>query len=275
MTTELLSDNQQPFEMVFGAESSDVLEWRKKVTALERELFNQETIDLPVRHLFAGGMYARELFIPKGTVLVGRVHKFDHFDIMLSGDVTVSMEDGSVRRWRGVQFRVGRVGKKRAYYAHEDARLVTIHSSEERDPEELFDLMTCSSYEELDEFSVMLDQADYELMTGKVVAPGKPQLNAITNDIELPFDNVCVRPSKIHGLGLFSTDRHKVGQEICFIKTGNHDSILKHINHSLRPNACLVNNGDLIALNALSEIRADEEITVNYRFAGGNICHGR
>jgi len=58
-------------------------------------------VDIPVIHHMHGGMYGREITIPKGTVLTGMIYKFDHFDIMISGDITVSTDDAQVIRMKG------------------------------------------------------------------------------------------------------------------------------------------------------------------------------
>ncbi|MGL4274890.1 MAG: hypothetical protein ACRCTO_21575, partial [Pseudomonas paracarnis] len=48
---------------------------RERVEKLESVMLSQEQVDCPVRHHFAPGIYAREINIPKGTVLIGAVHR--------------------------------------------------------------------------------------------------------------------------------------------------------------------------------------------------------
>ena len=40
-------------------------------------------------HFFAPGIYLRTLFIPKGFILVGAIHKYDQLNIVLKGKVSV------------------------------------------------------------------------------------------------------------------------------------------------------------------------------------------
>ncbi len=134
-------------------------ERRKKINNLETAMLQEDQVDIPVEHRFSGGIYAREITIPKGTLLTGRIHKFDHFDIMLSGDVTVSTDSGEVKRLTGLNIMEGKAGKKRAGFAHEDTHWITFHSAEERDPEEMYEFLTCGSFEELDDFNFMLESA--------------------------------------------------------------------------------------------------------------------
>lgn len=134
-------------------------ERRQKLNELECAMLDQQQVEIPVTHRFSGGIYAREITIPKGTLLTGRIHKFDHFDIMLSGDVTVSTDSGETKRLTGLNIMEGKAGKKRAGYAHEDTHWITFHSAEERDPNEMYEFLTCASFEELEQFNIMLAQA--------------------------------------------------------------------------------------------------------------------
>lgn len=134
-------------------------ERRKKLNDLETDLLQKDQVEIPVEHRFSGGIYAREITIPKGALLTGRIHKFDHFDIMLSGDVTVSTDNGEVKRLTGLNIMEGKAGKKRAGYTHEETHWITFHSAEERDHEEMYEFLTCGSFQELDNFNLMLENA--------------------------------------------------------------------------------------------------------------------
>jgi hypothetical protein len=54
-----------------------------------------------VNHTFCNGMYMRELFIPKGMVLMGKIHKVPCLNICSSGDIEVATERGMVRAGAG------------------------------------------------------------------------------------------------------------------------------------------------------------------------------
>lgn len=136
---------------------------RKGIFALERLMVSQEQAPIPVNHRFTGGMYSREIIIPKGTLLTGRIHKFDHFDIMLSGDITVSTDDGGTKRFTGLNIFEGKAGKKRAGVAHEDTHWITFHSAEERNPDDMVEFLTCGSFEELEVFNLMLKNATMQI----------------------------------------------------------------------------------------------------------------
>jgi hypothetical protein len=77
-------------------------------------------------------MYVRELFRPAGTTIVGKVHKKEHFYIVMCGEVTI-VGDGLRQRVSGPKVFVSRPGTKRAVYAHTDATCMTVHRTDCKD----------------------------------------------------------------------------------------------------------------------------------------------
>ena len=79
----------------------------------------------PVHH-FARGMYGRELTLPAGAVVVGKIHKHEHLLMVLKGRATVVSEFGRQEVLAG-WISVSLPGTKRAVYSHEDTTFVTVH----------------------------------------------------------------------------------------------------------------------------------------------------
>lgn len=69
---------------------------RDKVDRLECALHDLPQVDCPVRHYFAPGMYAREILIPAGVVLVGAVHKMENLAVLSKGRMVLATENGPV-----------------------------------------------------------------------------------------------------------------------------------------------------------------------------------
>lgn len=109
---------------------------REKVKTLESMMKQYEQLDLPVKHHFSQGVYARELLIPKGTLLTGQIHKYAQLNIMSKGDLSVLTEDG-VKRVQAPFTIVSPPGTKRIAYAHEDCVWTTIHGTELKDVEKI------------------------------------------------------------------------------------------------------------------------------------------
>ena len=111
------------------------------IERMESEMLEHAQVDIPVTHRFINGMYAREIIIPADTLLTGRVHKNPYVDIMLSGDIEVATPDG-IRRLQGTHILEGLPGRKRAGYAYQDTRWITVHRTNETDPDKMIDHLT-------------------------------------------------------------------------------------------------------------------------------------
>ena len=103
---------------------------------LEKTMQAMAQVSLDVAHHFSDGVYARELFIPKGTILTGKMHKHNHLNIMLYGDIEIANSEGS-KRMTGHCIFESKAGTKRAGFAHENTLWVTIHATKETDLEKI------------------------------------------------------------------------------------------------------------------------------------------
>lgn len=109
---------------------------------------------------FGCHVYARQMLIPKGTTIVGKIHKHAHLNFIMQGAVTVSTEHGRKRIEAPATF-ISEVGLKRAVYAEEDTIWTTIH-------------LTSYGKEE-----------DLGKIEGEVIAPSYDVMNLISNTEEL------------------------------------------------------------------------------------------
>ena len=73
--------------------------------------------------------YAREMFIPKGTLIIGKIHRHQHLNFITKGKVAVSTEFGTKYFEAPCTF-ISEVGLKRAVYAEEDTLWTTVHLTE-------------------------------------------------------------------------------------------------------------------------------------------------
>ena len=120
---------------------------RKQVTRFEDLMREATAVECPVTHHFAQGVYGRELFIPKGTVLTGKIHKFSQLNILSKGDISVLTETG-VKRVQAPFSIVSPPGTKRIAYAHEDTVWITVHGTYETDVERIEEIFIAQSEEE-------------------------------------------------------------------------------------------------------------------------------
>lgn len=99
---------------------------RGKVEALQTELLKLPQAELPTEHVFHGGMYCRQVWRAAGTIIVGKVHKKEHFYMVVYGTVAVTTDEGA-QEITGPFLMCSKPGTKRAVYAITDALCMTIH----------------------------------------------------------------------------------------------------------------------------------------------------
>lgn len=108
------------------------LTMRDKVNIVEAEMLKREQIEIPVKHYFSQGVYAREITIPAGTILTGKIHKFSQLNILSAGEISVMTDDG-MKTVSAPFTIVSPPGTKRIAYAHTECVWTTIHGTDETD----------------------------------------------------------------------------------------------------------------------------------------------
>lgn len=126
--------------------------FRMGVLALEEEMRKLDPVPTVTIHHFSEGLYARELHIPKGTLLTGKIHKHEHLNIISQGDISV-LTEGGVKRIKAPFTLVSPAGVKRVGYTHEDTVWTTIHATDERDLEKIEEHFIAKSFDEFDEIT--------------------------------------------------------------------------------------------------------------------------
>ena len=257
---------------------------RVKILEYEEMAKQLPQIDIPVTHHIHGGMYGREITIPKGAVITGQIYKFDHFDIMISGDITVSTDTGETKRLTGFNIFKGLSGKKRAGYAHEDTRWVTFHPFFGNDGDEIQKNITAETFEELEEFFIQANIMDYFSFVSDSGMTQEEIISQVENTDDLlgyntGFNDLYVSESKIEGQGLFCNNKITSGDEICLARlAGLRTPAGRYCNHAVLPNARITIEQGSAVITAVRDIDPREEITVNYRevmnnrFLEGDLC---
>jgi hypothetical protein len=132
----------------YGVRAPEPIKVRENLLRLESEMRRMEQVDIAVTHHFAPGAYAREIFIPKGVTLVGKLHKTSFLCIISKGRVHVVTEHGKEVYEAPYTF-VSPVGAKRAIYAEEDTVFTTFHVTEETDVGKIEETIIAKSYDDL------------------------------------------------------------------------------------------------------------------------------
>ena len=118
----------------------DALPTRADIEKLQALMVTMPQADLldQTKHLFADSIYCRPLFRPAGTLIVGKIHKHEHFYVVLSGEVTLAGE-GYRERIKAPRIIISQPGVKRAVFAHVDSICATFHRlrTDSRDLDEI------------------------------------------------------------------------------------------------------------------------------------------
>jgi hypothetical protein len=118
------------------------------------DVFYGDTENCPLTHKFSPGIYVREIFIPKGMCVVGKIHKHDHPNILLKGEVLVATEFAGSERLKAPLSMISKAGTKRIVYAVEDSVWITIHPTQETDLGKIEEEVIAKSYDEYENFKL-------------------------------------------------------------------------------------------------------------------------
>lgn len=125
---------------------------RKIIFQLQDFLVNEvpeaAKVNPPVKHYFAKGVYAREMLIPAGTLIIGKIHKHEHLNIISFGRCEVAT-DQKIELIDGPYTFTSPVGVKRVVLAHTDTLWTTIHVTNETDLEKIEKETIAESYDEV------------------------------------------------------------------------------------------------------------------------------
>lgn len=154
MSTELLEKigNAHSREAILGLQDKmgELIASGAAQSVAENLLLTHHFTDMDSK--YGCGIYARELFIPKGSLIVGKIHKRPHLNIVLKGKISVASEKGK-HYFEAPCILPCKPGDKRVGYAEEDTIWVSIHMTEhlgEDKLEEVEDEVIAKSYEEFE-----------------------------------------------------------------------------------------------------------------------------
>jgi hypothetical protein len=106
----------------------------KKIEIAEYVLRNMDgaVYELELSHSCKDGVYYRTVFLPKGMLLTGKTHNFDHMSLLSKGEVSIFTKDGLEHR-KATSAWHSKAGTKRLILVHEDSIWTTSHITNETD----------------------------------------------------------------------------------------------------------------------------------------------
>jgi hypothetical protein len=104
-----------------------IMDLEKALTAVPGSYGMKEFNEGKIKHFFASGVYGRELFIPKGNVIVSKIHRAKTFNVIAQGVISVICPTNGFNTYEGPFCFVSEPFTKRVVIAHEDTLWITSH----------------------------------------------------------------------------------------------------------------------------------------------------
>jgi len=108
----------------------------RTVEELQRAVSAFPQVEFDTQHYFADGMYCRVLPRAAGTLIVGKVHKKEHFYMVVKGSILI-ISEGKRIELSAPSIVVSQPGTKRAVFALEDSVCLTVHRTDKTDLAEI------------------------------------------------------------------------------------------------------------------------------------------
>ena len=134
-------------------QKADLAQYKLELFEVQKRLMEEEQIECEAAHAFSPGLYLRQIYMPKGAIVIGKTHKTEHFNIVLSGSASV-MIDGVICDVKAPYIFKSKPNDKKVLHIHEDMIWATTHVTEETDISKLNSMMVC----DLEEEKELIDQ---------------------------------------------------------------------------------------------------------------------
>lgn len=143
----------------------NMLRYVECAEAVQQKVGELPQIDLPIFHHFAPNVYMRQMDAPAGAIVVSKMHRTEHMNILLKGSLSVITEHG-IEHLKAPLILKSDAGTKRIGYFHEDSSWVTVHPTELTDLEEI-EAQVIVPESEIQEFLKSLPQKEKALCHGE------------------------------------------------------------------------------------------------------------
>lgn len=115
---------------------------------------DMQSAEINVVDYFAPGVYMRQMNAKAGTLVVSKMHRTEHMNILLTGSLTVATENG-IELLKAPLVIKSMPGTKRIGYFHEDSSWITVHPTQTTDLD-LIEQQVIVPDDEIDQFLASL-----------------------------------------------------------------------------------------------------------------------
>lgn len=154
--------NINPLQAIVPVDKLTTSEFRGWIEDTESRMvehgssFDRHSEESPIKleHTFTPGLYVREIFMPAGSLVISRIHLFEHPYMITKG--SVSVYDGEDIVFIEAPFRgITKAGTKRILYVHTDTTWTTFHVTDKTTFEEIDvdGVITCGSFSDFEQIA--------------------------------------------------------------------------------------------------------------------------
>jgi hypothetical protein len=246
----------------------------EKVKALQNELLKMPQADIVTTHTFLPGVYERAITIPAWVVLTGAEHKTPYRVRLEKGKIAVNTDNGVKVLKAPCEFEANAGMQRAGRVFDEEVVWVDVYDNPDNCTDlailedRLYVAPECGLADSRTE--AQKARVDYGLFLHQlgITDADVAKIAQIESDlIDMPEGfSVELKPSSIHGCGLFATKDFEAGETVCPGRLdGKRTPGGRFINHSsngnIRPE--LIEN-NIFAI-ASRKINAGDELLVDYR----------
>ena len=259
------------------------------IDLIEKAMLEQPQAPCPVLHHFGPGIYIRELLLPAGTVAIGHKQKFEHLNIMLTGQVVMINPDKSTKLLTAPMIFTAPPGRKIGYVI-DSCVWLNIYATDETDIQMLenyyFDKSDAWQARTMKSLALFRnahqdDREDFlNLIKEMGLTPNEVRAESEKThdlcDLPEPFNKyISIRESPIEGQGVYISVPFAAGDYIAPARiNGQRTPIGRFCNHAKQPNCDFIKDesGDILLfarqhLHGCEGGGFGEELTVDYRQA--------
>lgn len=110
-----------------SAEVQTIEPTKTLIKQFENQLKKAEQIAIKTTHRFLDGLYSREVYMPKGSIVTSKTHNLENLTIISQGKCIEVSEEYGTRILVAPETFISPAGIKRALYMLEDTVWTTVH----------------------------------------------------------------------------------------------------------------------------------------------------
>lgn len=134
--------------------SEVVKDRRASIQLLAEKMADMPQVECSVEHRFTDGLYMRQITMPEGSIVIGKIHATQHFNILLSGECIVHTIEGQVHH-KAPDVWVSESGIQKCVVNITETVWCTTHVTNETDLDKIESAVIVESYDQLEIDSII------------------------------------------------------------------------------------------------------------------------